>query len=137
MTDRYVGHPEINPKGPPLEWFEGRGPEGVGIEMIFPSQKLRDLGGGEVGSMLTAWSHYLGSAMIMGEEGWWKSVNEASEMPDENDLKLKTLWLEEAIRIETGFTPRQLHDRQIEILGVFHGRVDAPFPVILWSQRKQ
>lgn len=128
--------PEVNPKGPPLEWYEGRGPEGEGIEMIFPSQKFIDLGGGEVGEQLSKWSQYLGDALVL-EGDDWRPAREASEMPDDNPLKQQTVHAEQVIRLETGFSPRQIMDRKTELLGVFKGQVEAPFPVFLWPQREQ
>lgn len=131
MTDRDIGHPEIDPIGPPLEWFEGRGPEGVGIQDIYFSQTLQDFGGGEVGEQLGKWQHFIGS-----EGQGWRNAREASEMQDQNPLKESALFAEQVIRLETGFTPRQIMERTDELLGVFKGQFEAPFPVILWHQRE-
>lgn len=137
MTDRDTRHPEIDPNGPPLEWFEGDGPEDGGIKYIVLSETFGNLGGGEVGEQFNLWEHIVLNVRIReGEDS--RVAIEAAEVPDERGtLKEKALAAEQIIERETGFTPRQLMARRAELGIMFKGKKDAPFPVNLWPQREQ
>lgn len=133
MTDIDRGETEARPDLPPFDWFEGRGPEGEGIEHVFPSSKLRGMAEGGVGKQLDVWSHLVAGEIIL--DNPFTLAKEASELPDEKgELKERGLAAEQFVLATTGFTPRELADRRDSLQDTYRGQSEAPFSVILWPQ---
>lgn len=121
MTERAINTEQIINSGPPLSWYFGAGYRDTGILYVTFSRLLLSINGGKVEEQLAAWCSLRSFLSTK-----YHPLEEVKETRKVRERARKY------ITKATGFSPREIADKQSLLIDMFRGQKSAPFTFELY-----